>query len=211
MGSGIRAEVSLPTAAPSPFDGVVDGSTPITGVSRCTPAGDGERVVIEFIADADRSVSEAAEVVFDYGGRAAYRFETAVDSDSPFAVLDRHGTPVSEATVRDGRLRITFHASDLPTLRSVLEAFREGCSDMEVLRLLQSETSPTESDLVTVDRSDLTERQREVLAAAHEAGYFDHPKGANAGEVAASLGIGRSTFTEHLAAAQRKLFGAMLD
>jgi len=29
--------------------------------------------------------------------------------------------------------------------------------------------------------------------------------------VAASLGIGRSTFTEHLAAAQRKLFGALLD
>ena len=210
MGSGIRAEVSLPTA-PSPFDGVVDGATPVTEVARCAPADDRERVVVEFIADADLSVPEGVEVVFDYGGRAAYRFDAAVDPDSPFAVLDRHETPVSEATVRDGRLRITFHASDLPTLRSVLEAFRDACPDMEVKRLLQSTTTPTESDLVTVDRSELTERQREVLAAAYEAGYFDHPKGANAGEVAESLGIGRSTFTEHVAAAQRKLFGSLLE
>jgi predicted DNA binding protein len=210
MGSGIRAEVSLPTAL-SPFDGVVDGATPVTEVRRCTPAADRERVVVEFIADADLAVPDDVEVVFDYGGRAAYRFDAAVDPDSPFAVLDRHETPVSEATVRDGRLRITFHATDLPTLRSVLEAFRDACPEMEVKRLLQSSTTPTESDLVTVDRSELTERQREVLVAAYEAGYFDHPKGANAGEVAESLGIGRSTFTEHVAAAQRKLFGALLE
>jgi predicted DNA binding protein len=210
MGSGIRAEVSLPTAL-SPFDGVVDGATAITELARCTPADDSQRVVVEFIADADLSVPDDVEVVFDYGGRAAYRFEAAVDPDSPFAVLDRHETPVSEATIRDGRLRITFHASDLPTLRSVLETFRDACPGMEVKRLLQSSTTPTESDLVTVDRSELTERQREVLEAAYEAGYFDHPKGANAGEVAESLGIGRSTFTEHVAAAQRKLFGALLD
>jgi predicted DNA binding protein len=211
MGSGIRAEVSLPLAAPSPFDGVVDGATPVTEVARCTPAADADRVVVEFIADRELAVPDDVEVVFDYGGRAAYRFETAVDPDSPFAVLDRHETPLSEAVVRDGRLRITFHATDLPTLRGVLEAFKESCADMEVLRLLQSSTTPTETDLVTVDRSELTERQREVLAAAYEAGYFDHPKGANAGEVAASLDIGRSTFTEHVAAAQRKLFGAVLD
>jgi len=211
MGSGIRAEVSLPAAAPSPFDGVVDGAATVAEIERCTPADDAERVVLEFIADADLSVPEGVEVVFDYGGRAAYRFDAAVDPDSPFAVLDRHETPLSEAVIRDGRLRLTFHAGDLPTLRSVLEAFRDRCPDMEVLRLLQSTTTPTETDLVTVDRSELTERQREVLAAAYDAGYFDHPKGANAGEVAESLGIGRSTFTEHVAAAQRKLFGSLLD
>ena len=211
MGSGIRAEVSLPTAAPSPFDGVVDGAAAITEIARCTPADDRERVVVEFIADADLPVPDDVEVVFDYGGRAAYRFEAAVDPDSPFAVLDRHETPVSEVVIRDGRLRVTFHATDLPTLRSVLETFRDGCPEMEVKRLLQSSTTPTESDLVTVDRSELTERQREVLEAAYEAGYFDHPKGANAGEVAESLGIGRSTFTEHVAAAQRKLFGSLLE
>ncbi len=211
MGSGIRAEVSLPASAPSPFDGVVDGSSPIYSIARSTPDSGSDAVVLEFIADANLTVPERVDVVFDYGDKAAYRFEAPAVDDSPFAVLDRHGVPVSETTIRDGRLLITFHATDLPTLRSVLDAFRESCSDMQVLRLLQSSSTPEESDLVTVDRSDLTERQREVLTAAYEAGYFEHPKGANAGEVADSLGIDRSTFSEHIAAAQRKLLSAILD
>ncbi|MGQ3328756.1 MULTISPECIES: helix-turn-helix domain-containing protein [Halorubrum] len=211
MGSGIRAEVSLPTAAPSPFDGVVDGSSPIYSVARSTSADDTETVVLEFIADADLQVPEGVDVVFDYGAKAAYRFEAPSVDASPFAVLDRHGVPASETTIRDGRLLLTFHTTDLPTLRSVLDEFREFCSDMQVLRLLQSSSTPEESDLVTVDRSELTERQREVLTAAYDAGYFDHPKGANAGEVAASLDIDRSTFSEHMAAAQRKLLSTLLD
>ena len=211
MGSGIRAEVSLPVSAPSPFEGIVDGSSPIYSVARSTPDLDAEVVVLEFIADADLPLPDGVEVVFDYGDKAAYRVEVAKGDDSPFSVLDRHGVPVSETTIRDGRLLITFHATGLPTLRSVLDAFRESCPDMQVLRLLQSSSTPEESDLVTVDRSDLTERQREVLTAAYEAGYFKHPKGANAGEVADALGIDRSTFSEHIAAAQQKLLSSLLD
>jgi len=211
MGSGIRAEVSLPTGAPSPFDGVVDGSTPIYSVARSASTDDPETVVFEFIADADLPVPDGVEVVFDYGRKAAYRFEAPWAEDSPFAVLDRHGVPASETTIRDGRVVVTFHATDLPTLRSVLDEFRESSPDMQVLRLLQSSSTPEESDLVTVDRSELTERQREVLTAAYDAGYFDHPKGANAGEVAESLDIDRSTFSEHMAAAQRKLLSTLLD
>ncbi|MFW5938536.1 MAG: bacterio-opsin activator domain-containing protein, partial [Halanaeroarchaeum sp.] len=158
MGPGIRAEVSLPAASPSPFDGVVDGARPIYSVARSGPIGESGTIILEFIADADLPVPEGVEVVFDYGTKAAYRFETSCVDDSPFAVLDRHGVPISETTIRDGRLLVTFHATDLPTLRSVLDAFRESCADMQVLRLLQSSSTPEESDLVTVDRSELTER-----------------------------------------------------
>ncbi len=249
MGAGIRAEVSLPTSSPSPFEGVVDGSTPVYSVTRlrleagssaappaedadvdldtagtadanddetdaaspAVPEIEGDRIVIEFVADADLEVPERVETVFDYGTKAAYRFETPCVEGSPFAVLDRHGVPATETVIRDGRLLVTFHAADLPTLRAVLEELQESCADMQVLRLLQSSSSPEESDPVTFDRSELTERQREVLSAAYDAGYFDHPKGANAGEVAETLGIDRSTFSEHIAAAQRKLLAAVLD
>ncbi|MES3161633.1 MAG: helix-turn-helix domain-containing protein [Halorubrum sp.] len=182
-----------------------------TTADQSTNAGTGDRIVIEFLADADLDVPEGIETVFDYGEKAAFRFETPCSDTSPFAVLDRHGVPATEMVVRDGRLLVTFHATDLPTLRAVLKALQESCVDLQVLRLLQSSSTPEESDLVTFDRSELTERQREVLAAAHDAGYFDHPKGANAGEVAESLGIDRSTFAEHIAAVQRKVFGTVLD
>lgn len=209
MGSGIKAEVSLPVS--SPFAGIVDGSTPIYSVARSGPNGDADTVVFEFIADGDLPVSDDADVVFDYGTKVVYRFEALRCGDSPFTVLDRHGVPISEATIRDGRLIVTFHATDLPTLRSVLDDFQESCADMQVLQLLQSSSTLEESDLVTLDRNELTERQREVLTAAYEAGYFDHPKGANAGEVAESLGIDRSTFSEHVAAAQRKVLSTVID
>ena len=61
-----------------------------------------------------------------------------------------------------------------------------------------------------VDRGRLTDRQREVLQTAYDMGYFDHPKRANASEVAAALDISPSTFTEHLAVAQQKILEAIL-
>lgn len=42
-------------------------------------------------------------------------------------------------------------------------------------------------------------------------GYFSYPKQANAGEVADSLGVTRSTVTEHLCAAQTKLTEAIVE
>jgi predicted DNA binding protein len=80
-----------------------------------------------------------------------------------------------------------------------------------VRRLVRSGDEGPEEDLVLVDRSDLTDRQREVLATAHEMGYFAYPKRANAERVAAELDIGPSTFAEHVAAAQDKLLAAVLS
>ncbi|WP_408957412.1 helix-turn-helix domain-containing protein [Natrinema sp. 74] len=80
----------------------------------------------------------------------------------------------------------------------IVEALSQGCEDAS-------------ADPVVVDRNELTARQLEVVNTAHEMGYFDYPKGANATDVADELGIARSTFTEHLAAAQTKLMDAILE
>lgn len=52
----------------------------------------------------------------------------------------------------------------------------------------------------------LTDRQFEVLEAAVEAGYFEHPRAITGTALAADLGISQTTFAQHLRAAQRKLF-----
>ncbi len=61
-----------------------------------------------------------------------------------------------------------------------------------------------------MDRGRLTARQREVLETAFEMGYFERPRRANATEVAAELGIGPSTFREHVSAAETKLLEDVL-
>lgn len=56
----------------------------------------------------------------------------------------------------------------------------------------------------------LTDRQRDVLETAHDLGYFDVPRQASLDEVAATLGLDRSTVSEHLQRAERNLFESLL-
>lgn len=84
-----------------------------------------------------------------------------------------------------------------------------------VLRPLSAERgNPRDGGPGTSDGTDplaeLTDRQREALATAHEGGFFERPKAANSDELAATLDITRSTFLQHLRAAERKVFDALL-
>lgn len=57
----------------------------------------------------------------------------------------------------------------------------------------------------------LTERQKEVLQTAYEAGYYEWPRNVTGQEVAETLGIAPATFTQHLRAAEQKLVSLLLD
>ena len=57
----------------------------------------------------------------------------------------------------------------------------------------------------------LTDRQREVVETALELGYFEWPRDVKSEELAAELGVGRSTLLEHLRKAESKLLTAALE
>lgn len=57
----------------------------------------------------------------------------------------------------------------------------------------------------------LTDRQRHVLEAAFESGYYDIPRRASTAEIAAKLGLNDSTVSEHLQRAERNLIAAVLN
>jgi len=59
--------------------------------------------------------------------------------------------------------------------------------------------------------ADLTDRQREALRAAYLAGYFERPRDASGEEVADRLGVSNSTFSQHLRAAQAKVFAHVFE
>jgi hypothetical protein len=56
----------------------------------------------------------------------------------------------------------------------------------------------------------LTERQREVLVAAVEAGYYDTPRRATQEDVAAAVDCSPATAGEHLRKVERAVFGALV-
>ncbi|RQG98563.1 helix-turn-helix domain-containing protein [Natrarchaeobius oligotrophus] len=217
MPSGIRAEIKID----DPPDCVVtrvaeEAGGRIHSLSKSTNPTECERVTEEFVLEADEYPDEFdldvdLSPVFSYGSGSVYRFSRELGRGCPCETIERFDSPVVDVRAQGTSLYLTFHAADMEGLQAIIGELRDAYANLDVKRLLQSEQEHTDGNLVFVDRSTLTDRQREVLETAHRMGYFEHPKQANAGEVASELGITGTTFTEHLAAAQSKLLDAILD
>ena len=59
--------------------------------------------------------------------------------------------------------------------------------------------------------NDLTDKQRDALRVAFHNGYFEQPRGVSATELATKFDLSRTTMTQHMRTAQRKLFGQLFD
>ena len=216
MSGGIRAEVSVDAGGTCPVQAVSAATdTRTSSVSRGLDPDHGETIAEEFLLDSDVGATQvdtdvALESVFSYGERDAYRFTRERGRGCPCECVERNGSPVVDVHANNGRLHLTFHAADMECLQDIVTCLRTTYHSLDIQRLLRSTHDKPEQQLVFVDRGTLTDRQQEVLSTAHELGYFDHPKGANAGEVAFELGISSTTFSEHLSVAQSKLLDAIL-
>jgi len=187
---------------------------PVDAVSRTSqPTAEGT-IIEEFGVAADASVAgdHGVEVtpVQSNNRESVYRFERDSAADCACEIIERTGTPVSSVRAQSGSLLLSFRTLELATIADVVDELREFFDGVIVEELSQDHEDCT-TDPVVVDRTQLTSRQREIVETAHEMGYFEYPKGANATDVAEELGVARSTFTEHLAAAQTKLMDAILD
>lgn len=154
---------------------------------------------------------ELPESIFSYGTAGVYRTAHGDDVDCPCECLGQFGCPVHRYVADHGDLTLVFHAESFDQLQAVMGEFRARFDDVDVQRLLQPPLEGNPQERVFVNRGRLTDRQREVLQAAYERGYFERPKRANATELAADLDISQSTFTEHLVTAQRKILEDVLE
>lgn len=208
--SGIRAELVFETPDTCPVaTASADVSGPLTEIS--WTAGDDEGVAEQFTAASstdETALSEERddfEEVFDYGAQTIYEFERDPAAPCVCEFVEQTVGPVTETYALDGDLHVTIHARDMTALRGNLREFKARFGDVRIEYLVSGRAEDDDSDIVPVDVRRLTDRQCEVLQTAYEMGYFDYPRGANAGEVAEELGIRPSTFTEHLNAAQSKI------
>jgi DNA-binding transcriptional ArsR family regulator len=106
--------------------------------------------------------------------------------------------PVSprEARIDDGELIVTFVLTGYGELQAVVNAF-DATEVRQILVDRDVEDGDGRSDVVPIDLTGVTERQATVAALAVEKGYFE-PDGATADEIAAELGVAKSTVSEHL-------------
>jgi predicted DNA binding protein len=211
MDLGLRVEIGVSTPGNCPVaDASADTGATVTGVSRAPGPDPADEVTEEFTVTADRAPNrDGLATVARYDGSAVYQFRRTRESDCVCERVEAFGRPVSDIHAAEGTLYLSFHAPDVETVRGIVDDLRERFGGVH-LRKLTRAGDDGEDDLVFVDRGRLTERQREVLQTAYDMGYFDHPKGANAGDVATALDISPSTFAEHVAVGQRKILEAVL-
>jgi predicted DNA binding protein len=206
--SGLQIAMAIDAPAGCPAGEVsVDAGTSVESIT-WNRAGEGG-VTEEFTTDADLDRTDV-EPVFETDGRTRYRFDRDWTDPCACETVEVQGSPLRNVRAEDGRLHLTFYAPDVAQVREIVADLRERYDGVRLKHLSQS-GEVDDDDLVLVDRSRLTDRQREVLETAYEMGYFEHPREANASDVADELDITLSTFTEHLAIAQSKVLDAIVE
>ncbi len=210
---GVRTELVFERAEGCPVaTASTDVPGPVTDINWTD--SNGETVTEQVtVPDNEAGTDEALpefDPVFDYGTRQVYEFGREAEEPCICESIEELLGPVTDVHAADGDLHVTLHASDVGALREVISELRGEFGDLSLEYLVRSVDAGDGAELVPVDLRTLTDRQREVLETAHEMGYFEYPRDANAEAVAAELSIQPSTFAEHLAAAQRKLLDELL-
>ncbi|MEF8871473.1 MAG: helix-turn-helix domain-containing protein [Haloarculaceae archaeon] len=221
MTGGIHAEVAVgdtQLCQVSPYSNR-EGKT-VTSVTKSRMAGEAEQLTEEFTliddtvsieADGGQTLAEErAERLFKSSQKEVFRFRRQTPQHCVCERIESHDCPIRNVEALDGTLYVTFVTPDHETLQAVLQELARRYDSMSVCRLLQTEENGGTEQSTIVDIGALTERQREVLSTAHELGYFEHPRDVSAATVADELNIVASTFSEHLAAAQRNLLDELL-
>lgn len=104
----------------------------------------------------------------------------------------------------DGSFRVTYLGTDA-AFRELVRGGEEGMPiAFEVVET--GEYEPDEGSFTRV----LTTRQREVLEAAVEAGYYSVPREATLDDVAAVVGIAPTTVGDHLRKVEQRVFEALV-
>jgi len=154
---------------------------------------------------AESTVGESAESAREGTGTGGCRCELLVETPTPESILVACGCQFVE-TVSAGRSATVSVAAGghegVAELQRALEAEYEGVSVVSI------RSDPDVAGTTPLDG--LTDRQRQALRLAFYEGYFERPRRHNTTELAEKLGVSRATFTQHLRAAERKVFGDLV-
>lgn len=187
-----------------------DAETTIDSVATSACSADCANCVTEFSTDADYDPDGDVSVIFSHGSTRRFRFSHEPGVSCPCECLGEFGCAIARYAAREGTLTIVFYATDYEELKDIVSELRERFPGVDIKRFVRAPSDDSDRDDIVVDRSKLTSRQLEILETALEMGYFERPRRANATEIASTLDINPSTFQEHLAAAESKMFEEIL-
>jgi predicted DNA binding protein len=130
--------------------------------------------------------------VDQFDDRVLFTLDWDADRDHIFAGIGQHDGQLLSAvgTPRCWEFEIRFRSHD------DLSAFMDHCEDADIAVDITRMYHPTEGG--TGPWYGLTDRQRETLILAVEAGYYDIPRGCTTKDLADQIGISDQAVTERL-------------
>jgi predicted DNA binding protein len=162
--------------------------------------------LVERVEDGNRADAQVLDRTTD-GGLVEIDLQ---DSCPVVSLVDAGAVPQTARSV-DGQGTVVADIPGQTDTAEVIDAFLAAHSKADLVAKTQRESIVPLfgfQDYAALTES-LTERQREVLETAHEAGYYNWPRGATAADLADRLDISEPTLHKHLRAAEQKLVTAM--
>lgn len=161
----------------------------------------------ELVADDVPGVQRVSRL--ERGGGDALA-EVHLDSGSLLSLVAERGARLTDLSVTEaGTVELVVTVTDRSAGRTLIDELSAVAAGVR-LDAVRERAGPaaTPREFVSMVEDELTERQRTALQLAHLGGFFEWPHGTSGDELAASMDISRSTFHQHLRAAERKLVAA---
>ena len=206
-------ERELPLVALS--DALPDSTT--LEVTTVIPRNETEGLCVVTTSECSKeSLLNAASTVDAIRSMEVYETEDplrcGVVSERPIPELTvvERGGHFEHTSITDGQASVLARLDENTSAKRIEGRLRDAYGNVSMTMVQTDPSQKTRED--GDDYTPLTDRQQQVLEVAFQMGYFERPRGKNAEEIAAMLDISRSTFTQHLRAAQQKILaGAVGD
>lgn len=147
---------------------------------------------------ADPTVADA-ESLADFGEQGFYLIEWA---DATYGTIDRlleENASILSASGIEGRWSMELLFPDRDDLSEFYSARSDDGPSFEVLSIETMDSSPRQ------DHHGLTDKQRNALLAAINAGYYDVPRGISMSDLAAELDVSHQALSERLRRGTKRL------
>jgi predicted DNA binding protein len=203
----VFAELGIETAA----------NRPIT-LDQAVAVGGGDYLVYGTVAEEDRAILdalvdalphwEAVRVVGEQAERT--KFELRLSEPPVLTTVASRGGYVKEARIEGEDYHMTIQLPQSVEVRQIIDTVQEAYPSAKARaqrQVVRTDEGP--GRVVSAFEEELTDRQRSVLQSAYYAGYFEWPRNSTAEDVANSLGVSSPTVSQHLRAAEKKIFSAL--
>ena len=133
-------------------------------------------------------------------------FEFVLPAGTLVSTMSDYGGKTQEISATPDESRVLVEFPQEADVRGLIERLKDSYAGTELLAYRHRERpAKTKQDFIETLTDSLTERQLASLQKAYVSGFFDWPRPVTGEELAESMRISRSTFHEHLRAAERKL------